>query len=323
MLACRLNNHTGNRRPLEIAVLFWIAAVLGLYLTQLFIPSLFRMVQPEVGLLRYVGSRDNLPPLDNVGGRSERAVRNFAESLPFFLTAAILTVVLGRETELGLLGAQIFFWARLGYLGTLPCCGAVGPIGRLDRGFHGHHRHVLAAHFDLRRHQMSLVRVVHRTPARPEICWSLMADFDNIDFFNPHIERSAHLEGSPASGIGTERQCDLRGGGGYLRERVIAWTEGRSYTVDIFDSTLPVDGITTTLGLESLGAGTLLFMQTRYRPRWGIVGAVADVVLLRPIFADNLAGVIAGLAAKAEEAGRQTARPSGSLRAAAAAFASR
>ena len=94
---------------------------------------------------------------------------------------------------------------------------------------------------------MSLVRVVHRTPARPEICWSLMADFDNIDFFNPHIERSAHLEGSPAPGIGTERQCDLRGGRGYLRERVIAWTEGRSYTVDIFDSTLPVDGITTTL----------------------------------------------------------------------------
>ncbi|MGE3739710.1 MAG: MAPEG family protein [Geminicoccaceae bacterium] len=98
-------------------MLFWIAAVLGLYLGQLFIPSLFRLVQPEVGLLRYVGSRDNLPLLDGVGGRSERAVRNLAESLPFFLAAAILTVALARETELGLMGAQTFFWGRLGYLG--------------------------------------------------------------------------------------------------------------------------------------------------------------------------------------------------------------
>lgn len=97
-------------------MLFWIAAVLGLYFAQLFIPSLFRMVQPEVGLLRYVGSRDNLPPLSSVGGRSERAVRNFAESLPFFLTTGILTIVLGRGTDFGVLGAQIFFWGRLGYL---------------------------------------------------------------------------------------------------------------------------------------------------------------------------------------------------------------
>jgi uncharacterized MAPEG superfamily protein len=102
---------------LETAVLFWIVAVLSLYLIQLFIPSLFRLVQPGVGIPGYVGSRDNLPPLDGVGGRSERAVRNLAESLPFFLTAAILTIVLGRGTDLGLLGAQVFFWGRLAYLG--------------------------------------------------------------------------------------------------------------------------------------------------------------------------------------------------------------
>lgn len=96
---------------------FWITLVLSLYLVQLFIPSLFRMAQPGVGLLRYVGSRDDLPPLGNVGGRFERAVRNLGESLPFFLTAAILTLALSRESDLGLLGAQVFFWARVAYLG--------------------------------------------------------------------------------------------------------------------------------------------------------------------------------------------------------------
>lgn len=96
---------------------FWIVAVLSLYLLQLFIPSLFRLVRPGIGLHRYVGSRDDLPPLGTIGGRSERAVRNLAESLPFFLAAAILTIALNRESDAGLLGAQIFFWARIAYLG--------------------------------------------------------------------------------------------------------------------------------------------------------------------------------------------------------------
>jgi uncharacterized MAPEG superfamily protein len=37
--------------------------------------------------------------------------------LPFFLAAAILTIVLGKESSTGLIGAQLFFWARLAYLG--------------------------------------------------------------------------------------------------------------------------------------------------------------------------------------------------------------
>lgn len=97
-------------------MLFWMVAVLSLYLVHLFIPSLVRLVQPGVGLPVYVGSRDNLPPLPPVGGRADRAGRNFAESLPFFLTAAILTIVSGTETGLALVGAQIFFWGRLAYL---------------------------------------------------------------------------------------------------------------------------------------------------------------------------------------------------------------
>ena len=98
-------------------MLLWIVLVLGLYLAQLFIPSLFRVIQPDIGVRRYVGSRDELPQLTSVGGRSERAVRNFGESLPFFLTVAILTIVLDREATISLVGAQIFFWARLAYLG--------------------------------------------------------------------------------------------------------------------------------------------------------------------------------------------------------------
>jgi uncharacterized MAPEG superfamily protein len=96
-------------------VVVWITLVLALYLSQLFIPSLFRIHQ--VGLAAYIGSRDDLPPLPRIGSRAERAARNLGESLPLFLTAAVLSVAMGRETDLALLGAQVFLWSRLAYLG--------------------------------------------------------------------------------------------------------------------------------------------------------------------------------------------------------------
>lgn len=287
-------------KPRESAVEFWIIAVLSLYCVQLFIPSLFRVAQPGVGLLRYVGSRDDLPPLGTVGGRSERAVRNLAESLPFFLTAAILTIALNREDDLALLGAQIFFWARVAYLGLYLAAVPWFRSIMWSVAFGGIVLMAWPPGGVVRSTIMSYVRVTRNTHASPETCWSLMADFANIDLFNPHLDKSFLFEGSPAHGLGTERQCDLKGGKGYLRERVIGWQQGRSYTVEVFDSTLPVDGTTTTLGLVPRDAGASLFMETSYNPRWGIVGFVLDAVVLRRVFAANLAGVIAGLAEKAE-----------------------
>jgi uncharacterized MAPEG superfamily protein len=95
-------------------MLFWIFAVLGLYLVQVFMPSPFRIAQVGVG--GYVGSRDGLPDLPPLGARAERAARNLAESLPFFLAAAILVIVLDAETPLALAGAAVFFVARIVYL---------------------------------------------------------------------------------------------------------------------------------------------------------------------------------------------------------------
>ena len=150
---------------------------------------------------------------------------------------------------------------------------------------------------------MTIVRVEHETDASPEACWALMADFANIDFFNPHLSASHLLEGSPSCGLGTERQCDLKDGRGYFRERVIDWQEGRSYTVDIYAGTLPVDGTVTTLGLTPKANGrTLLYMETSYRPRYGVIGIVADRLVIRNTFRKMLMGVIEGLARKSSDA---------------------
>ena len=59
---------------------------------------------------------ERMPPLQGVGGRLERALRNFLETFPFFAAAVLMVHVAGRESALSLWGANLYFWARVAYL---------------------------------------------------------------------------------------------------------------------------------------------------------------------------------------------------------------
>lgn len=146
---------------------------------------------------------------------------------------------------------------------------------------------------------MTTVRVERRTGASAASCWQLMADFGQIDFFNPHLQGSHVLKGSRTQGLGAERQCDLTANRGSIRERVIDWQEGEGYTVEITRNIMPVTGMQTRLSVRPAGTGSVLVMETRYRPGWGAFGWALDLAL-RPMLAHMLRGVLKGLAEKAE-----------------------
>ena len=64
---------------------------------------------------------------------------------------------------------------------------------------------------------------------------------------------------------------------------------------------MPVDDMHTTLGLEPRAdGGTDLYMETTYRPRYGVLGAIADRMMMRRMFRAMLLKVLMGLAEKAE-----------------------
>ena len=64
-----------------------------------------------------IGNRDGEPaPVSPHAGRAERASRNFLETFPFFAAAVVCALAIGRTGHLALLGAQLYFWARVVYL---------------------------------------------------------------------------------------------------------------------------------------------------------------------------------------------------------------
>jgi uncharacterized MAPEG superfamily protein len=69
----------------------------------------------QVGLPALAGNREGIAPPAGWAGRAARAHRNMLESLVLFAALVLVAVASGRTNDMTLLGAQIFFWARLVY----------------------------------------------------------------------------------------------------------------------------------------------------------------------------------------------------------------
>jgi uncharacterized MAPEG superfamily protein len=84
-----------------LAIVHMLAAVTALFL--------------HSGLMVAVGNRANLPELPGWGGRAVRANNNMAQNLVLFAAVVLAVVATGTTNATTLLGAQLFFWARLVY----------------------------------------------------------------------------------------------------------------------------------------------------------------------------------------------------------------
>lgn len=69
----------------------------------------------QVGLPALAGNREGVAQPAGWAGRAQRAHRNMLENLVLFAALVLIAVVSGRTNSMTLLGAQIFFWARLAY----------------------------------------------------------------------------------------------------------------------------------------------------------------------------------------------------------------
>ncbi|MFC5435951.1 MAPEG family protein [Rhodanobacter umsongensis] len=96
----------------ELSMLMW-SVVLGLL--QIALAAICSVGQR--GLAWAAGARDEAkPPLAGIGGRLDRARANFLETFPLFLAVVLAAHLLQRHDGATVLGAQLYFWARLAHL---------------------------------------------------------------------------------------------------------------------------------------------------------------------------------------------------------------
>jgi uncharacterized MAPEG superfamily protein len=75
------------------------------------------LVTASRGIKWNLSSRDGEPPPVSVSaGRAQRAAANFLETFPFLAAAVVCAVAIHHDGHLAVLGAQLYFWARVAYL---------------------------------------------------------------------------------------------------------------------------------------------------------------------------------------------------------------
>lgn len=93
--------------------MLWASLVLGfVYLLAAVLTSI-----GQRGMKWAAGPRDEpAPAVNTVGGRLDRAWKNYLETLPLFVGAVLLELLAGHDSGLAPLGAQLYFWGRVAYL---------------------------------------------------------------------------------------------------------------------------------------------------------------------------------------------------------------
>jgi uncharacterized MAPEG superfamily protein len=69
----------------------------------------------QVGLPTLAANREGLASCTGWAGRAARAHHNMLENLVLFAALVLVAVIAGKTNATTLLGAQIFFWARVLY----------------------------------------------------------------------------------------------------------------------------------------------------------------------------------------------------------------
>ncbi|MDY0873250.1 MAPEG family protein [Dongia rigui] len=96
--------------PTELSLLVWSVI---LCLVQMVVSAV--TLQTQVGLPTLAGNREGMPTALGLAGRAQRAHRNMLENLPLFAALVLIVQVTGHSAPMTVLGAQLFFWARLAY----------------------------------------------------------------------------------------------------------------------------------------------------------------------------------------------------------------
>ena len=94
--------------------LTWLVWSVALAFAQVLVATTGATLQ--VGLPALAANREGMPELTGWVGRMQRAHRNMLENLVLFAALVLVAVVAGKTSATTLMGAQVFFWARLVYV---------------------------------------------------------------------------------------------------------------------------------------------------------------------------------------------------------------
>jgi carbon monoxide dehydrogenase subunit G len=143
--------------------------------------------------------------------------------------------------------------------------------------------------------------------------WEVIADFAHVDRCHPLVDH-VDMRSKEESGVGAIRVCHFYDKTS-LTEKVTDWQEGKGYTIQLSEFSMPLKEAAATLSVKDTGAGTseVSFLM-EFTPKFGPLGWVMGKLMMRPMMRKMFDLVLAGMAHHAvtgEEIGEGWKAPAG------------
>ena len=139
-----------------------------------------------------------------------------------------------------------------------------------------------------------------RINAPKEQVWAILADLGGVQRFHPAVRKSYYTT-EKKEGVGASRVCELLPTGEVV-ETVSAWQEGEYMKIDIVEGkkTPPFKQAYGTFRLREENGQTVVKVALNYGLKYGPIGRLMDVMIVRSQFTKVVPNMLAGLKHYAE-----------------------
>jgi hypothetical protein len=140
---------------------------------------------------------------------------------------------------------------------------------------------------------MTIVRHEIDAACAPERVWSLLADLEAVQRYNPGV-RDAKIQGAQRTGVGAVRVCELQPKGRVV-ERVTHWEEGRALGLEVAESDWPIHFMRWVTRVEPRPGGARISQELEYRVKFGPLGWLLDKLAMERKLRTTLDGIFGSL----------------------------
>ena len=142
---------------------------------------------------------------------------------------------------------------------------------------------------------MPTVRATRTINAPSSKIWTVLSDFSNIQTFHPNVLDVDQLS-KVDRGLGAERRCNFYGGGSAV-EKIISWDDERQFfTCTVTELAAPILNVTAGMRVNIIDSDHCdVQIEMTYVPKWGIVGKILNLLVLRMAMRSTFSKVLAGL----------------------------
>ena len=146
---------------------------------------------------------------------------------------------------------------------------------------------------------MSNLTAQVKITAPKEKTWEILADWGAVSNWAPTITES-HTTTEAKRGVGSIRSCDHTQMGN-IEEEIVAWEEGTSLSYDVIKGLpMPMKSLNNTWSVSGEGADSMVTLKMDFRTRFGPLGALMEMMMLKRMMRKEMGLSLAGLKQYAE-----------------------